>query len=100
MGETAEKRAGRWAWLPGHMPRVAALIAERRAADGEDWVAHCWAMGVVRAEPGWWWCAEGPLAVGVPADAGVVEMWCRARVGRPDAAVLVLRPRPEGWSRG
>lgn len=99
MGETAGKKENRWGWMPQFMPRVHALIAERRNEDGAEWVAHCWAQGVVRGEPGWWFAAEGSLAVGVVTDLQMLTMWHRLRAETgADAAVLILPPKPAGWT--
>lgn len=100
MGETAVGKKGRWDWLPAHMPRVAALMAEKRAELGADWVAHCWRRGVVERQPGAFYAAEGALTIGVPADADMVSTWLTLRGGYPDAALLIVAPRPDGWTAG
>ena len=50
------------------MPRVAKLLAEKRAKLGAEHVALCWQKGVVECLPGWFYAREGALAVGVPFD--------------------------------
>jgi hypothetical protein len=62
------KTPSRWAFLPQSMPRVAKLLAEKRAKLGAEHVAMCWQKGVVECEPGWFYAREGGLAVGVPFD--------------------------------
>jgi hypothetical protein len=62
------KAPSRWAFLPHSMPRVAKLLAEKRAKLGAEHVALCWQKGVVECEPGWFYAREGALAVGVPFD--------------------------------
>lgn len=59
-------KENRWGWLPGFMPGVAKLLAEKRCELGAAHVNDCWAHGVVKAEPGWFFAREGALAVGVP----------------------------------
>ena len=100
MGETEKGSKGRWSWLPAFMPGVSRLMADRRAEVGADWVAHCWSRGVVAGEPGWLYAAEGALTVGVPADVEMISTWLTLRASRPDAALLIVRPRPEGWTAG
>jgi len=81
-----------WGWLPAQMPQVARLIAQKRAELGEGWVNTCWQRGVVQQQPGWFYAAEGALAVGTPwADDPVVADLLAARV-TPTQALLVLRP--------
>lgn len=59
-------KENRWGWLPAHMPGVARLLADKRRELGAAHVNTCWAHGVVKAEPGWFFAREGALAVGVP----------------------------------
>jgi hypothetical protein len=58
-----------WTWLPVQMPGVQALISERRQQAGRAHVALCWQRGVVEGRPGWFYAAEGALAVGTPWPA-------------------------------
>ena len=83
-----------WGWLPEHMPGVAKLLATRRAELGAEWVATCWRRGVVAAEPGWFFAAEGALTVGVPVDDQMLGLWHQQRARHPDARLLDLR-QPE-----
>lgn len=94
-----------WSWLPAHMPRVAALIRERRQQYGDAWVNECWRRGVLAGEPGLFWACEGPLCLGTP-PAGWVEppapgeqtgqaLWEQVQRRQPGACLLVL-PGPEG----
>lgn len=81
-----------WSWLPAQMPGVARLLAEKRAALGAEHVSLCWRRGVVEQQPGWFYAAEGALAVGTPwADDPVIAQWLAARI-TPTQVVLVLRP--------
>jgi hypothetical protein len=90
-----EKKAGRFDWLPAHMPGVARLIADKRAELGRDWVNLCWQRGVVEGQPGWFYAAEGGLAVGtlwVEAAQTVLEL--RELAGRVMAAGPALGMQP------
>jgi hypothetical protein len=88
-----DKGKVRWDWLPAHMPGVARLLAERRAAVGAEWVNECWRRGVVEGQPGWFFAAEGPLAVGMPwGDDPQIQQCLVARI-TPTQALLVLRPK-------
>ena len=98
--ERGAESKSRWSWLPGFMPGVARLMADRRAEVGADWVAHCWSRGVVAGEPGWLYAAEGALTVGVPTDVEMISTWLTLRASRPDAALLIVRPRPADWNAG
>jgi len=93
-----------WSWLPAHMPRVAALIAERRRKHGQAWVAECWRRGVINGEPGHFWACEGPINIGTP-PAGWVEPpapgvptgqaeWELVQRRHPGACLLVM-PEPQ-----
>ena len=82
-----------WSWLPQQMPGVARLIAEKRKAMGADWVNTCWREGVTKGQPGWFYAAEGALAVGTPwADDPVITSLLTARITATQA-LLVIRPR-------
>lgn len=85
-----------WRWLPAHMPGVAKLMRERRAQLGDAWVSECWRRGVLQGEPGWFYAAEGALAVGTPwrDEADIAELL----LGRitPTQALLVMRPTGVG----
>lgn len=98
MGETGKVKASRWDWVPAAMPKVSTLLADRRQADGADWVAHCWRRGVVGREPGFFWAAEGPLAIGTPIDGQMVLMHYQIAAKQPGAATLDMATRPEGWA--
>lgn len=60
-----KKGKGRWEWLPGAMPGVARLMAEKRRALGDAHVAECWRRSMA-GEPGWFFAREGAIAVGTP----------------------------------
>jgi len=83
----------RWGWLPQFMPGVVRLLAERRRQDGADWVAECWQRGVIERQPGWFYAAEGALAVGVPWQDDGIAAWLAARI-TPTQVLLVMRERP------
>lgn len=86
-----EKR--NWSWLPQHMPGVARLIAEKRRELGDHWVNTCWRHGVVDNKPGWFYAAEGALAVGTPwTDDPVIADLLAARITATQS-LLVIRPK-------
>lgn len=77
-----------WSWLPQHMPGVARLIREKKAKLGDAHVNLCWRHGVVNGEPGWFYAAEGALAVGTPWHE-VLDIACMQVT--PTQALLILR---------
>lgn len=81
----------RWDWLPQQMPRVSALIAERRQKHGAEWVSQCWQRGVVAGEPGWFYAAEGAIAVGTPLSAEVVTTYHQVRASVPGSVLLDMK---------
>ena len=96
-----DKRPGsnRWGWLPQYMPGVSRLMAEKRKTLGVEHVALCWRRGVVEQQPGWFYAAEGALAVGTPwADDPVITQYLMARI-TPTQVILVLR-NPEAAHAG
>jgi hypothetical protein len=87
--EAKAKRS--FAWLPEHMPGVAALMASRRAEYGDAHITECWRRSVQQLEPGWLYAREGPLALGTPwPDCGDLYVTTPCR-----PALLWIR-RPEG----
>lgn len=92
---TAQKPAPHdWSWLPRHMPAVAGLIDVKRREVGREWVAECWRKGVIEGLPGWFFAAEGPLAVGVPPHEDFLREWVALSKRHPGATLLFLAPRP------
>lgn len=87
-----------WSWLPDFMPKVAGLIQDRRKQDGAEWVAHCWRESVVMGKPGFFWAAEGAVAIGVPVDAKLVEMHHALALKAPGTATMDMARKPEGWT--
>lgn len=89
-----------WSWLPAHMPRVAALIADHRRKHGAAWVNECWRRGVLAGEPGHFWACEGPLCLGTPPTAWIdppapgqasgQAVWEQTRSRHPGACLLVM----------
>ena len=87
-------RAQDWKWLPAQMPTVAKLLADKRKELGAEWVNTCWKHGVLQGLPGWFFAAEGSLAVGTPwADAPGVDLWLGIRQAGKVPSLLVLRDR-------
>lgn len=95
--KTQKEKKLSWSWLPAFMPKVAALIQERRAKDGADWVAHCWRESVVLGKPGFFWAAEGAVAIGVPVDAQLVVMHHQLAGKAPGTATMDMASKPDGW---
>lgn len=111
-----EKPVGRFDWLPERMPGVAKQIATRRAELGREWVNLCWQRGVIEGLPGWFYAAEGGLAVGTLwVEAAQVVLDLREIAQRAIAAgpalgmtqvpgapsihlqpILILRPKEAG----
>lgn len=88
------KRGKNWSWLPAHMPAVAKLLAEKREQVGAEWVNTCWRNGVVEAQPGWFFAAEGALAVGTPwPEAPGIELWLGLREAQKLPSLLVMRDK-------
>lgn len=83
-------------WLPAQMPGVAALMKEKRAEFGDEWVTTCWRKGVQELQPGWFYAGEGALAVGVLWDDPLLVAWAAARVVPRTQALVVMRPPPGG----
>lgn len=84
-----------WKWLPQFMPKVAALIADRKKQDGEQWVQECWRRGVVLGEPGHFWAAEGPIAIGTPIAADLVNRHYELAAKYPGTATFDMARKPE-----
>lgn len=85
--------SNKWGWLPGQMPGVARLMADRRRNLGPAHVAECWKRGVVMGEPGWFFAREGSLAVGTPwPDIADIAGWSVT----PSQALLCMREVAHG----
>lgn len=84
-------------WLPVHMPKVADIVADMRAKWGAEWVAQCWAKGVVQGLPGHFFAAEGTLSIGTPASAGMLTEWHELRQKLPGASIVHV-PAPSSTS--
>lgn len=91
-GSRADQRSD-WGWLPSAMPGVAQQMATQRARLGVAWVNTCWRRGVVNREPGWFFAAEGPLTLGEPTAAQVLDWFDPAPPdGRPVAMLCLAEP--------
>jgi hypothetical protein len=92
-----EKEKADWSWLPQRMPGVARLIAEKRKQLGAEWVNTCWRRGVVEREPGWFYAAEGALAVGTPwPDDQVIADLLAARITATQALLVIRQQEAVG----
>lgn len=85
-------KAKDWNWMRSHMPRVVAMLKEKREAGQGAHINECWRRGVVGQEPGWFFAAEGAVSIGVPAghllaDPALVEL----RKAFPGQALLLLK---------
>lgn len=82
-----------WSWLPKEMPRVSAMVKERRVQFGDAHVNECWRRGVVNGEPGWFFAREGALAVGTPsALCEELDAMVGAQGYRREPMLLVREP--------
>jgi hypothetical protein len=81
-----------FSWLPERMPGVARMVKEKRALYGSWWVNECWTRGVMCLEPGWFYAAEGPLAIGVLWDDPKIIAFAAARITRTQALVVMREP--------
>jgi hypothetical protein len=84
-----------WSWLAQHMPRVVAMLRERRANGQGMHIDECWRRGVIDQEPGWFYASEAGVSLGVPdqhllADPVLVDL----RAQFSGAAVLLLKNQP------
>lgn len=71
------------------MPKVAALVAEKRKQWGDAHVTLCQVKGLA-GHPGWFFAREGPVAVGTPWDDPELANFAAANV-TTGQAVLVMR---------
>jgi hypothetical protein len=85
-----------FSWLPERMPGVARMVREKRAKHGDYWVNECWKRGVVCLEPGWFYAAEGPLAIGVLWDDPQIIAFAAGRITRTQALVVMREPGTKG----
>ena len=61
---------------------------------GNDWVGECWRHGVAQGEPGWFYAAEGALAVGTPWPA-VIDIICLQITATQALLILRNKDQPE-----
>lgn len=81
-----------YAWMPGAMPAVAKLIAEKRRTMGPAHVAECFRRGMA-GEPGWFFAREGALAIGTPwADDPAMALFAQQAVKPGQALVFIRQP--------
>lgn len=90
MDGAATKRS--WAWMEEHMPRVIQQLKAKRAEGLGAHINECWKRGVIGLEPGWFYAAEGPVAIGVPAEHLLADpVLVDLRKAFPDQALLMLK---------
>lgn len=87
--DEVEQRKAVAALVRQAMPRVARLVAEKRAELGAEYVVECQKRGMA-GEPGWFFAREGPLAVGTPWPE-IVDLVSWAEI--PQKAILCLRSK-------
>jgi hypothetical protein len=81
-----------WSWMTQHMPKVVAMLQEKRAAGLGKHLNLCWRMGVVQRQPGWFFAAEGAVTLGTPAEWVLVDPTVVAmRQQFPETVVLTLK---------
>lgn len=85
----------KWAWLPKAMPGVARLMVEKRREHGDAHIAECWRRAMA-GEAGWFYAAEGPLAIGVPWDDIEINQFSAQRLTAKQALVVVRVPAQKG----
>jgi len=74
------------------MPKVAAMVREKRALWGDRHVTECVARGLA-GERGWFFAREGSVAIGVPwgADADLLTLF-EVHMATGGAFVLMKEP--------
>lgn len=88
-----DKKAN-YSWMPALMPKVTAMVAERRTKFGAAHVAECFRRGM-GGEPGWFFAREGAIAVGTPwsIDPKAVDL---AAANVTAGQALLCMAEPEG----
>ncbi len=84
-----------WGWLPEQMPKVQALVRDKRAEFGNAHVSECWKRGVIDGEPGWFFAREGTLAVGTPWDDPELANFAAKHVTATQALLMIAKPKGE-----
>lgn len=79
------------------MPKVVQMLKDRRERGEGAFIDECWVKGVQQQQPGWFFAAEGPVAIGVPpggvlSDPALVAM----RAAFPDQAIVMLKEVADG----
>lgn len=91
-----------WSWVRAHMPRVAQLLEDARALHGREHVNRCWAQGVAQGRPGHFFAAQGPIMLGTPTAAQMLD-WLDPEPGavRPEAVLHLADAAPaQGVTHG
>lgn len=75
------------------MPRVGALIADKRREVGDEHVTACQRKGMA-GEPGWFYAWEGGVALGTPWPAALDALQTGDPGNEfPNKALVVFRPK-------
>ena len=94
--EEGRHKQRRWAWVRETMPRVTALVAEKRKLCGDAHVTACQAAGL-SGQPGHFFAREGPVWLGTPwADDPVMVEFMALRVTGDEAVVFMRAPDGKG----
>lgn len=92
--EEVSQRKARAELIRQCMPRVARLVADKRAEFGAEHVVECQRRGMA-GEPGWFFAREGALAVGTPWTAEQDPVLAAATAWQftgDQAAVFIRKP--------
>lgn len=86
-----------WRWMQQHMPKVVEMLQTKRADGQGAHINECWRRGVLGAEPGWFFAAEGAVSVGMPADHLLADpVLVEMRKSFPGQALLLLKEVSDG----
>ena len=87
-----EPKAARMTLIREAMPRVAALVAEKRRLYGDAHVTACIQRGMA-GEPGYFFAREGTVAIGTPwPDDPVMENFALQQITSTQALVIIREP--------
>lgn len=84
-------------WMPQALPKVAALVRDKRREWGDKHVTECVRRGL-SGEPGYFFAREGAIAVGTPWDLPELANFAAWNVTKSQA--LVMMRNPEGQANG
>jgi hypothetical protein len=86
-------KSGAFDWMPAALPKVAALMKDKRTEFGAAHVSECFRRGMA-GEPDWFFAREGGVAVGTPFAAdSVLAAWQTHAIKPGQALVLMRKPQ-------